>query len=234
MIDKDLKKLITDLAKENQKTAAAQQKTELAQQKTELAQQKTEASLREIRKELAEERKKTDESQRQIQKDLAEERKKTEASQRQLRKASQRQLRKDLGGVGHTQGEIAEDLFWRNFKALMRKQKIVLKEVLRWLKGLGTYEYDLVGVNSKVVVVVEIKAKLRQKDVEDFVNKKLPAFRRDFLQNKKHVVMGAVAGLVVKKEVEDFAKAQGFYVLTQKGKNGAEIRNPAKFKARVY
>ena len=201
MTDRKLKDLIADLAKENQKTAAAQQKTELAQQKTE-------ASLREIRKELAEERKKTE--------------------------VSLRELRKDLGGVGHTQGEIAEDLFWRNFKALMRKQKIVLKEVLRWLKGLATYEYDLVGVNSKVVVVVEIKAKLRQKDVEDFVNKKLPAFRRDFLQNKKHIVMGAVAGLVVKKEVEDFAKAQGLYVLTQKGKNGAEIRNPAKFKARVY
>ena len=164
---------------------------------------------------------------------LAEEHKKTEAAQRKT-EASQKQLRRELGGIGHTQGEIAEDLFGRSLIPLMIKREIVLDQVIQRLKDFGTKEYDVVGLNSTKVVLLEVKTKLRQQDVEDFLNKKILAFRQDFPKYSDRDIIGAVGALVVKEEVSDYAISNGLYVLTQNGEDNAEIVNPPDFKPKLY
>ena len=112
-----------------------------------LSQQKTEASI----VSLAEERKKTEAAIAS----LAEEHKKTEAVQ-QKTEASIKELRKELGGVGGAQGDIAEDLFRRNAQGLLQARKIPVQELHYALKGPNA-EFDLMAGNEKEIVITEVK-----------------------------------------------------------------------------
>ena len=62
---------------------------------------------------------------------------------------------RQLGDLGLVQGEVAEDLFYRNLKSVFRKADVDLKKVKRRLKRKGEGEYDLVAVNGEQVLVVE-------------------------------------------------------------------------------
>ena len=231
---RELKDIIAGLALENQKTAAAQRKTEAAiasfieetkaaQRKTEASQQKTEAAIASF----------TRETEASIA-SFTRETKAVIASFTKETKASQKQLRRELGGMGRTQGEIAEDLFGRSLIPLMIKRELVLDQVIQRLKDFGTKEYDVVGLNSTKVVLLEVKTKLRQQDVEDFLNEKLAAFRQDFPKYSDRDIIGAVGALVVKKEISDYATSRGLYVFTQNGEDNAEIVNPPDFKPELY
>ncbi len=208
---KEIKAILAELAKDQRKTEIAQQKTEVAQQKTEVAQQKTEAALAE----------------------LAKEHRKTEVAQ-QKTEAALAEMAKELGGIDNTQGEIAEDLFRRNIEALMQERGIKLTSVSQRVKAISEREYDLIAVNGTYVAIVEVKSKVTNRNLENLINKQIPAFRIDFPQYKKHKIIGCIAGLVMKKEVEKKASSLGLFVLTQKGKGGAQIANAPGFKAKLY
>ncbi len=179
--------------------------------KTEVAQQKTEAALAE----------------------LAKEHRKTEVAQ-QKTEAALAEMAKELGGIGNTQGEIAEDLFRRNIEALMQERGIKLTSVSQRVKAISEREYDLIAVNGTYVAIVEVKSKVTNRNLENLINKQIPAFRIDFPQYKNHKIIGCIAGLVMKQEVEKKASSLGLFVLTQKGKGGAQIANAPGFKAKLY
>jgi hypothetical protein len=138
----------------------------------------------------------------------------------------QDKMQEQLGGVENAQGEIAEDLFRRNFQAAMGEAGVALSSVLPGSARLY-HEYDIVGENGDCAVVGEVKARLRQNDVKGFL-KKLPAFRDEFPQFRGKKLYGAVAGLAVRKEVEDFAKKQGLFVLTQTRQGGVAVHKPSR------
>ncbi len=158
--------------------------------------------------------------------ELAKDQRKTEAALAEMAK--------ELGGIGNTQGEIAEDLFRRNLVSLMQEKGSKLTSVSQRVKAISEREYDLIGVNGELVAIVEVKSKVSNKNLETFVHKQIPAFRNDFPQYKKHKIIGCVAGLIVRKEIEKKAASIGLFVLTQKGKDGAQIANTSSFKAKLY
>ena len=241
MQDEELKDLIADLARENQKLSQENQKLSQENQKTAAAQRKTEAAIASFTEKteasIASFIEETKEAQRKTEAAITSFTKETKAviaSFTRETKASQKQLRRELGGIGHTQGEIAEDLFGRSLIPLMIKRKVLLDQVIQRLKDFGTKEYDVVGLNSTKVLLLEVKTKLRQQDVEDFLNKKILAFRQDFPKYSDRDIIGAVGALVVKEEVSDYAISNGLYVLTQNGEDNAEIINPSDFEPKLY
>ena len=81
----------------------------------------------------------------------------------QLRKTIKKldDIGRQLGDLGLVQGEVAEDLFYRNLRYLFKqKQDIIFADVKRNLKKRGSGEYDIVAVNGDAVVVIEVKNKL--------------------------------------------------------------------------
>ncbi len=215
---KEIKAILAELAKDQRKTEVAQQKTEAAlaelakeHRKTEVAQQKTEAALAE----------------------LAKEHRKTEVAQ-QKTEAALAEMAKELGGIGNTQGEIAEDLFHRNLEPLMQERGIKLTSISQRVKAISGREYDSIGINGTYVAIVEVKSKVSNRNLENLINKQIPAFRIDFPQYKNHKIIACIAGLVMKQEVEKKASSLGLFVLTQKGKGGAQIANAPGFKAKLY
>jgi len=97
---------------------------------------------------------------------------------------------KQLGDLGLVQGEVAEDLFFRNLKGAFKKTKMDIKKVKRNLKRKGEGEYDLVAVDGGQVLVVEVKNKLDKRMVDKFLEEKLPRFKALFPEYEKYQVVG--------------------------------------------
>jgi hypothetical protein len=137
--------------------------------------------------------------------------------------------------LGLVQGEVAEDLFYRNLRYLFKqKQDIIFADVKRNLKKRGSGEYDIVAVNGDAVVVIEVKNKLQKRMVDSFVGKKLPKFKEVFPEYRDRKLFGGMGALVVRDDVGRYAEKAGLYVLTQTSEGGADFINRKNFKAREF
>ncbi|MCD6274128.1 MAG: hypothetical protein J7K30_15095, partial [Deltaproteobacteria bacterium] len=129
-IEKGLALLLqgTSELKESQKKTDAQlQETNAQQRKTDAQQRKTDAQIQKIEKQLEKTIIKLDEIGRQ------------------------------LGDLGLVQGEVAEDLFYRNVRYLFKNERdMIFADVKRNLKRKGAGEYDIVAVNGDSVLVIEV------------------------------------------------------------------------------
>jgi len=141
---------------------------------------------------------------------------------------------RQLGDLGIVQGEIGEDLFYRNLKSMFRKRDILFRDIKRNLKRKGRGEYDIVAINGRQVLVVEVKNKLTRRNIDRFVDKKLPIFKELFPEYGDRDLLGAVGALVVKDDVGRYAEKRGLFVLTQTDEGGAAIINKEKFKPKVF
>lgn len=139
---------------------------------------------------------------------------------------SMAEVNRNLGGIGNTQGEIAEDLFRRNTKAALNDYGIPIDQVHHNLRATGGREYDIVAVNAKQAVVIEIKTKLKARDVEKFLQTQLPQFKTAFPEFRNYAVYGGMGALVISKEQELELCGLGLFVFTQ-GEDGiTRVRKP--------
>jgi len=141
---------------------------------------------------------------------------------------------RQLGDLGLVQGEVAEELFFRNLRGVFSKTKMDLKKVKRNLKRKGKGEFDLVAVNGDKVLVVEVKNKLEKRMVDTFLERKLPRFKELFPEYAKYQVVGAMGALVVKDDVGRYAEKAGLYVLTQTDEGGAALFNKEGFEPKTF
>ena len=258
----DIKDILKQMAEENKeykKEAKAEFKEiREIQKRTQIEHEKTEIALKQMvtnneiaLKQMAEENKEYKKEAkaefkeiREIQKRIQIEHEKTEIALKQFKEENKvgfkeiREIQKrtqiEIGGIGNTQGEIAEDLFSRNFQELMKTRGIILDSIQTKVKDMQGWEYDVVGANGEYVAILEIKNKLRKKDINYLTTNQLIRFKRTFLDYREHKVIGCVAGLVVDRVVELEAFNCGLFVFTQKGKNGAAIANEPMFKPVVF
>ena len=87
-------------------------------------------------------------------------------------------------------------------------------------------------VNDAEAVVVEVKSKLTQADVNDHLER-LAKFKRLLPRYGDVRAMGAVAVMVVPPEVARYAYRQGLFVLAQTG-DSVVILNDDRFQPKVW
>jgi hypothetical protein len=142
---------------------------------------------------------------------------------------------RQLGDLGLVQGEVAEDLFYRNVRGLFKEERdLIFSDVKRNLKKKGSGEYDIVAVNGDAVLVIEVKNKLQNRMVDNFVEKKLPKFKKIFPEYRDRRIFGGMGALVVKDAVSRYAEKAGLYVLTQTSEGGAALTNRKNFRAKEF
>jgi Holliday junction resolvase-like predicted endonuclease len=125
--------------------------------------------------ELGESQKKTDEQLKKTDEQL----RKTELMlNRTIKKLDD--IGRQLGDLGLVQGEVAEDLFYRNVTSVFKKQNLDFERVRRNLKSKGVGEYDIVAEDGNQVLVIEVKNKLEKRMVDQFVNVKIRRFKDAF------------------------------------------------------
>jgi hypothetical protein len=93
-----------------------------------------------------------------------------------------------------------------------------------------------IGLGLECVVLIEVKLRLRQADVKEFCEKKLPRFFDFFPKFRQPLLYGVVAGMSIDKGVDRFAYKKGLFVISQTGDPAAagRILNDKKFRPRSF
>ena len=138
------------------------------------------------------------------------------------------QTNKRLESFGIVQGQVAEDLFYRNLPILLKDYHIAWNDLFRNIIGEKAREYDLAAINSSTAFVFEVKNKLRLDDINRFHDVQLPDFKPNFPDYANHTVYGGIGALVVREDLQRYAEKLGLFVLTQGQNENACLHTPQK------
>jgi hypothetical protein len=216
----DVWRLLGELAEAQKETERRFQETERRFQETERRFQDTEHQFRETRQLL--------QTQAQTSEQRAEETRQWLKQQNQL-------LNEQLGKLGNRLGEFVEWQVRPAVVKLFQDRGIAVHEFhdgVSVQRGEEGIEIDLLVVNTTEAVLVEVKSKLTQGDVDEHLER-LGKFKQLMPRYRDLCAMGAVAGMVVPQDVARYAYRQGLFVLAQSG-DSVVILNDAKFKPRSW
>lgn len=146
-----------------------------------------------------------------------------------------KQVNQQLGKLGNRLGEFVEWQVRPSVVRLFRERGIDVHELQSdvSVKRIdGGLEIDLLVVNETEVVLVEVKSKLTQKDVDEH-KERLEKFKRLMPRYQNMKALGAVAGMVVTEEVANYAYSQGLFVLAQSGES-MMILNSLEFQPQIW
>ena len=153
-----------------------------------------------------------------------------EATNRQIK-----QISKKIGDLGNRLGEFVEGLVKPAVVRLFQQRGIAVHEVHpdvsvnRHNQGI---QIDLLVVNDAEAVLVEVKSKLAQADVDEHLER-LTKFKQMLPRYADVRALGAVAAMVVPPEVARYAYRQGLFVLAQTGDSVA-ILNDDRFQPKAW
>jgi len=142
------------------------------------------------------------------------------------------EIKKELGGIGKSNGEIAEDYFYDTLSATMNVAGMQFDYIDRNLhrkRNNLEAEYDIILYNNYKVLVVEVKYNFRNYGLRNFYKEKLKKFRSLFPDYKAYKIYGAIAAFTFEKGVKETAGEYGFYIFSQKNEkfrilNGADFQ----------
>ena len=147
-------------------------------------------------------------------------------------------LKRRIAELTDSLGEFAEEMVKPQAIELFRERNIVLDEVYQRIEKKDDneqklYEVDILLVNTIYAVAIEVKNTLRQKNVENHLKQLEKIKQYPVSPVKGKTVLGAVAGVLIKPEVEQFAIKHGLFVIKQVG-NKVRLINPPQFKPKEW
>ncbi|MFN6233019.1 DUF3782 domain-containing protein [Microcystis sp.] len=193
--------------------------------------------IRAILKELAQSQQELSQSQQELsqsQQELSQAQKETDKQIKETDKQINR-VSKQIGELGNRLGEFVE---WQVRPAVVRLFQERGIDVHEFHPGISVkrdnegLEIDLLVVNDTDAILVEVKSKLTQRDVDEHLQR-LAKFKRLMPRFRDVKALGAVAAIIVPNEVASYACRQGLFVLVQSGEN-VIILNDAEFTPRVW
>jgi hypothetical protein len=127
----------------------------------------------------------------------------------------------ELGGIGKSNGAIAEDFFYTALANKMQVNKFNFDYIDRNFdrkRNSIQAQYDIILYNNYKVMIVEVKYNFKKKYLLDFY-KNIKKFKILFPEYKEFKIYGAIAGMTFEDEAIEEAKEFGFFVLTQNNQN---------------
>ncbi|MGI0480102.1 DUF3782 domain-containing protein [Geminocystis sp. CENA526] len=146
-----------------------------------------------------------------------------------------KQVSQEIGKLGNRLGEFVEWQVRPSAVRLFQERGIDVHELQSDVvvkRAEGGLEIDLLLVNNTEVVLVEVKSKLTQRDVDEHLQR-LEKFKPLMSRYKNMRALGAVAAMVVTDEVANYAYSQGLFVMTPSGEN-MTIINSNEFQPKVW
>ncbi len=150
-------------------------------------------------------------------------------------KETDRRLKKAEAMFTSQWGKLMESLVNGDLVPLLNERGIEVDTTHQRRRGRRNgehFEIDIVAVNGREVVVVEVKTTLRSEDVTEFLAK-LPEFPDFCKEYRGRRLLGAVAYLDSDASVTRYAERQGLFVIRATG-SSASILNPLDFEPRVF
>ena len=129
-----------------------------------------------------------------------------------------------VGGISNNNGLFAEEYFYNSLrkgeKILLGEKfdKLIKSEIMEDENKKTQGELDIILINGKALVIVEVKFRVRDKHVEK-VLKKVKPFRERFPEYNNHKVYLGLASMVFDEDIESKCKENGIAVIKQVGDN---------------
>ena len=164
---------------------------------------------------------------RRVMRELAEQSKETDRQMKETDRKLER-LGKQYGDLGNRLGEFVEGMVRPGLVRLFRERGIDLNLTIRDLSARRDGEaaqIDLMAIDDTEAVAVEVKSRLRVKDVDDHL-RRMEKFRRLFPRFADLRVVAAVAGMVIDDEAATHAEANGVFVIGQAGDDAVLLNSP--------
>lgn len=143
---------------------------------------------------------------------------------------------KKLSDLFTTQwGKLIETLVEGDLIKLLNEKNIQVTQTTERVKGIHkgqNYEYDIVAINGKEVVIVEVKTTLRAEDVKEF-HQKLWKAKEYLSQYKNNIIYGCMAFLKAEEASDRMAEKMGFFVIKATG-GSASIINHKEFVPKAF
>ena len=143
-----------------------------------------------------------------------------------------------IGELGNRFGELAEHLVAPNIKEKFKELNFTCEQMsqnieITDISGNFLAEIDIMLENGDTVIVVEVKAKPLEKDVDKHINRMEVLRRRADLRKDTRKFCGAIAGAIMGKEIRSYAQKCGFYTIEQTG-DTVKINIPEGFIPRKW
>ncbi|MDR1177988.1 MAG: hypothetical protein LBK64_04100 [Spirochaetaceae bacterium] len=145
---------------------------------------------------------------------------------------------KQIGELGNRFGELAEHLVRPNVLEKFRTLGYTFSRAGSDVEffdraGKALTEADIWLENGEFVMVVEIKSRLRRRDVEEHVRRM--GILRTYLdeRNDRRKLLGAVAAVVVTGDMREYVPEKGFYLIEPSG-DTVRITAPENFTPKVW
>jgi hypothetical protein len=126
---------------------------------------------------------------------------------------------REVAGLTTRWGQFVENLVEPAVIRLFQARGINVQETARRMKSKrpgAQMEIDIFAIDDDVAVAIEVKSRLSQRDVDDFIEK-LGRFRLAFPHYEAYRLFGAVAGIEIDAGVDRYAYQRGLFVLQQTG-----------------
>ncbi|NKQ38004.1 MAG: DUF3782 domain-containing protein [Methanosarcinales archaeon] len=139
---------------------------------------------------------------------------------------------RSVGSLSNTWGEFVEGLVAPAAVRLFREKGYAVNKIQKRVNALEDgkgIEVDILVVNGEFLILIEAKSTLRKKDVDNHLTR-IADFRYFFPEHKDKKLIGAVAGIMMGEEIEEYAYSKGLFVIAQIG-DSVKIINNNEFKA---
>jgi hypothetical protein len=129
-------------------------------------------------------------------------------------------LNSDVGGMGNSNGDFAEEYFYNSF--VNGKQTFfgeTFENIEKNLKGIevgNKAEYDIVLFSGNTLGIVEVKYKACIEHIPKVI-KKAETFRVNYPRYANHQIYLAIAAMSFEDEVEDKCHNEGIAIIKQVG-----------------
>ena len=183
--------------------------------------------IRASQKELSASQKETDQQIKKFSEELSASQKETNE---QMKRTDAR-IDKVIGDWGNRWGKLGENLVKGSLVQRLNERDIKVERILTNAK-VGHLEFDIIAINGKEVVVVEVKATLDPADVDQF-SENMKKFTTLWPEFKDRTIYGAMAFLMkANRQADSLAQKQGFFVISATG--DVIIQNDQDFKAKDF
>ena len=142
---------------------------------------------------------------------------------------------KRIGDLTGKWGQFVEGMVAPAVIRLFAERGIVVTDIARQFerqRGDDGIEIDIFAKNGEYVILIEVKSTLGVDDVNEHLER-MAKFARLFPEYHDLKAVGAVAGMIIPKNVARYAYQQGFFVIAQSGET-VQFLNDAKFAPKVW
>jgi len=130
-------------------------------------------------------------------------------------------MQRQLGGIGNTNGEFAENFFYSSLQQKMELGGVKFDHIERNVKGRFrnlTDEFDIVLYNGDSVGILEVKNNVKSSNIKQLMTTKLQNFKTLNPGYADAKIYLGIAGFTFENvDVKKEAKAAGFAVLEVQG-----------------